>query len=315
MTRLTRLSFFLGAAVIAGCGGASETPLPEQGDVLDPATDPFWEERRSQDAYFPNGGYLLDRSIAGIVNRFSILGTEGGTAAIGFDLDGKVSEEGEEESCGHGDLASLEGTAGIDNQFAKVWDIIEPLVGEQVNALLLEAINEGRFLLVIELSEVDDLINDNDVTLTLMRGKLQPQVGASGFLLPSQTYGIDPDFPVSQITGAAIVNGVLEAGPIEVRIPIEIFDANFVMTIAAGRVRVSIDPETGAFTGMVGGTVNVQDIMDELLSTGAGAEAELIKPFLENNADLNKVGDVCEGLSSAIGFESTAGYVIHYPSD
>ena len=312
---MTRLSFVLCAAVIAGCSGDSGTSVPEQADAMAPGLDRFWEERRSEEAYFPNGGYLLDRSIAGIVNRLSIVGTEGGTAAIGFDLDSKVSEAGAEESCGHGDLASLEGTAGVDNQFAKVWDIIEPLVGVQVAALLLEAINEGRFLLVIELSEVDDLVNDDDVTLTLLRGKLQPQVGASGFLLPSQTYRIDRDFPVSQVTGAAIVNGVLEAGPIEVRIPIEIFDANFVLAIGEGRVRVTIDPVTRAFTGMVGGSVHVQDTMDELLSTGAGAEAEVIKPFLENNADMGKVGDVCERLSAAIGFEATAGYVIHEPGD
>lgn len=323
MKRVTRLIapvwmalwMVLCLSMLAGCGDDSAESIAQQADVAEDAPDRFWEERRSQEAYFPNGGFLLKRSIAGVVNQLLIRGTEEGTTALGFNLDGKVSEDGEEQSCGHGDLADFEGTAGVDNQFAKVWDIIELLVGEQVDALLLEAINEGRFLLIIELSEVDDLVNDDNVTLTLMRGKLQPQVGASGHLLPSQTYEIDRDFPISQVTGAAIVNGVVDAGPVEVRVPIEIFDADFVLGIGEGRVRLEIDPETGEFTGVLGGGVHVADTMAELLSTGASAEAEAIKPFLENNADMGKVDGVCELLSAGIGFVTTAGFVVHYPDE
>ena len=295
--------------MLVACGGedSSAGADVQQEDVV----DRFWEEPPSDRATFADGRFLLSRSAAAVISLLNLQGTVDGAQAMGFDLDGQVTEAGDPASCGHGDLNGLAGEPGVDNQFALVWDIIQPLVGVQVNALLLEAINEGRFLLMIELSDVDDLVNDANVTLRLLRGRLDPQVSASGHLLPSQTYGVDPDFPVSEVTGAAIVDGVLEAGPVQVRVPIEIFDANFVLPIEGGRVRVRIDPETGAMDGVLGGTVHVGEMMAELLSTGAAAEAELVRPFMENNADMDKMGDTCQRLSAAFGFSATAGFVLH----
>ncbi|MFT7623572.1 MAG: hypothetical protein ACI9WU_002755 [Myxococcota bacterium] len=289
----------------------ADTHTTAEADTAPP--DRFWEEPRVDAPYFEDGGYLAERSVAVVVTQLHLSGTVDG-AAVGFDLDGRDSPPGEEDSCGHGDAVSPDGTKGIDNQFAVLWDIIAPLVGEQVSALLLEAVNEGRFLVIMELTEVDDLVNDDDVTLTVLRGKLDPKVGASGQLLPSQTYTIDPDFPVSVVKGASIVDGVLEAGPVEVSVPIEIFDADFILRVEEGRVRLQFNPD-GTSSGLLGGNVHVGDILEELLDTGASAEVSLIQPLMEAQADIDRVDDTCERMSGAFPFATTSAFVVRYPEN
>ncbi len=67
-----------------------------------------------------------------------------------------------------------------------------------------------------------------------------------------------------------------------------------------------IDPETGAMDGVLGGTVHVGEMMAELLSTGAAAEAELVRPFMENNASLLYTSDSSHQLTGAFVFSPTA---------
>ncbi|MFT5430519.1 MAG: hypothetical protein ACI9OJ_001194 [Myxococcota bacterium] len=303
------------AALCFGCGADSETNQAADASMgADTVTERFWVESPESDEYFTEGGYLLPTTHATVVHQFSIDGEVEPGIAIGFDLDETVSPEGDESSCGHGDKSHDDFGPGIDNQFANVWDLIEPLVGPAIRALLQEAINEGRFLLIMELEGLDDPKNDDSVTLRVLRGQLEPAVGASGFLLPDQTFTIDREFPISVVENVAIVDGIIEAGPIEVAIPIEIFDANFTLRIRNGRLKFSID-EDGGFTGVLGGGIHVGDAIGELLETGAAAEAGLVQPVFESNADLGKSGDTCELISAAFGFATTPGYVVRYASD
>ena len=180
--------------------------------------------------YFEGGGELAEQSRTSVLQRLIFSGEIEPGVAIGFDLDGEDTQGAAEASCGHRDLVSPTGETGIDNNFALVWAFAEALIGEQVEALLQEAINEGRFLMLIELSGVDDMEADDDVTVTLSRGVLDPMVSSSGFLLPSQTYRVDDDFPASVVEGATLKDGGYEQAA-HVFGTIEIFDADFTLNL------------------------------------------------------------------------------------
>lgn len=261
--------------------------------------------------YFGGDGTLLEDSHANVVQRFFFTEEVSPGIADGFDLDGAVSPDGEADSCGHGDLQHPDGTAGIDNQLAKVWSsLLEPLVGEAVESLLQAAINEGRFLLGFELVGVDSLVQDDDVTLHLFRGSTEPLVSAEALLAPDQTLRVDPSTPTSTVEGVSIDNGMLTAGPVSFTLPIEILEANFPMVVHDGRLQMQID-EDGTMRGVIGGSITVADVLDELLATDAAAEAALVLPIFENNADMGFDGESCREFSTAFAFEATTAFVVH----
>jgi len=217
-------------------------------------------------------------------------------------------------SCGHGDFISPTGGPGIDNQMAMVWTLTADLVGEAIVALLQDGINEGRMLVMLELSGVDDLVNDDDVTLTVYRSTDIPLVNVAGFLLPDQTFLTDPSFPESVFEGAAIVDGHVKAGPFDLAFPIQAFNADFLLTLDDGYIEFDID-EQGRFNGHLGGFMDVHDVMDNMLQTNAAQEAELIYPIVEDLADVNRTKDGCTHLSAAIRFEGVTGFRITESED
>lgn len=134
-----------------------------------------------------------------------------GNVSIGLNLDGKVGPK---------DYTSPEGEKGIDNQLYRV-------IGCVAQYRTMGTINhfENEFMrsyddarIVIELTGVEDLINDNDVTVTTYRGSdglLQDATG-EGFI-PGGTERIDMRWGkeyMTQLKGK-IVNGVLTTNPVD----------------------------------------------------------------------------------------------------
>lgn len=295
------------AADVGAADVAPEAPTPdvEAPDVEDPAPAPR--------EYFADGGYMLANAHANVIRAFTFFTMDDDGVADGFDLDGLQSEDGDPAGCGHPDLTSPEGTEGVDNQLAKVWVAVGPIVGVQVENLLHGAINEGKVLLLVELEGVDDLVNDDDITVHVFRGILDPLIGTQGLISPAQTFYLDPDFGVSTVTGASIVDGEIDAGPVEFQLPIEILDADFVLKIRDGRIRVRID-EAGGFHGIAGGAISVPELTEELSNTGGNAEVQIVAPIFASNADLAPKGDGdCDLFSVAIGIEGVHAFVVRYP--
>ena len=261
------------------------------------------------DPYFEGEKYILADSHANVVRSMRIVGESEPGIALGFDLDGRVSEASDADTCRQPDLVDPEGRVGIDNQLAIIWPLVEPVIGEAVHALLQGAINEGRVLIIMELTGVDDLRNDDDVTLNLYRVSAVPEVGTFGFISPDQTYYYDYEGPLSTVEHAAIVDGEVLAGPVELQVPLRILDLDYVATVYQGRVRLQIR-EDGSFDGILGGGFDVAEWLETLYATNAAAEAMLVAPVFEGNADMEKIDGVCTKLSVAFKFEGTTGFVV-----
>jgi hypothetical protein len=267
-----------------------------------------------EDVFEVEGGFVLPQSHANVIREFSFFSEESEGIAEGFDLDGVNSEEPVEDSCYTIDRVDSEGRTGIDNQLAYIWTDLEGLVGEAANGLVQGAINEGRFLIMIELEGVDDLQNDDDVTVHILRGIADPDIGTKGLISPDQTFYADESASSSSVKNAQIIDGKLEAGPVEFIVPINILDADFGMQVRSGKVRIDIQPD-GSFEGLLGGFIKPAEFIADLMDTGARAEAQLIGPFFEDNTDHNRVDGDCTDFSAAFNFSGTTAFVVreNYP--
>lgn len=139
-----------------------------------------------------------------------------GTVSYGLNLDGEVSAE---------DFTNPAGEEGIDNQLYRALGCIAGYRKDGPYWFFENdfMINNGYNRWMIELSGVDDLVNDDDVTVTTYRGldKLFTDATGEGFIAGG-TQRVDARWGqsfVEEVKGR-IVDGVLTTDPIaEAKVP------------------------------------------------------------------------------------------------
>ena len=230
----------------------------------------------------------------------------------GFDIDGVVTEAGDGTGCGVVDYLSPDGTPGIDNAFARLRPALDTTEASALDAIVLEAINSGGLLAMVELHGVSDPSDDACVDMVVTSGLGTQMIGNDGFLLPGQTFDPDPAADVSEVKGAAFVDGVLEDGPVDLRLPFSFLDADVVFTLLDGRVRLERHPD-GRMTGTLGGGVAIQEISDLAHNTGIDETVEdLLDSLLGVTADLAPdEGGLCQQISITLELEAVRAF--YYP--
>lgn len=172
-----------------------------------------------------------------------------GKISKGMNLDGKVGEE---------DFVSPDGEKGIDNQLYRAIGCLAGYNNPQPYMTFFEgnAVRRNNFnRTLIEITEVDDLVNDTDVTVTTYRGLDNLLNDASGNnFLPGGTQRIDARFGKEFITSfkGKIEDGVLTTGTANLRLPLTIaFDSTGVHVIkdAQFRLRLTSDYAEGYIGG------------------------------------------------------------------
>ncbi len=183
-----------------------------------------------------------------------------GNVSYGLNLDGKVGAE---------DFTSPAGEQGIDNQLYRVIGCIGHYrtMGtiNHFENLFMRSYDDTR--IVIELTEVDDLANDNDVTVTTYRGSdglLQDATG-EGFI-PGGTQRVDLRWGkeyVSKLKGK-IVAGVLTTEPVDrVMLPWGVtFNTSGYHVFRGLQLKLQLDPE--AAEGLLAGYVDVENFTHHL---------------------------------------------------
>ncbi len=177
-----------------------------------------------------------------------------GGISYGMNLDGKVGPE---------DFASPEGEQGIDNQFYRAIACVDSFrVGGSLynfENTFLQQYPDSRLL--IELTDVDSLANDDDVTVTTYRGMSSLLGGATGKdYLPGGTQRVDlrwsKDY-VFKLKGK-IVDGVLTTEPIEWIMVPWAMTANVTafQEFRGMRLKLKVTPERAE--GLMAGYVDVE---------------------------------------------------------
>lgn len=186
------------------------------------------------------------------------------TVAPGFDLDGVDSTPASPgaDACGHADLASPSGERGIDNQLWSVVGCIKGYArGNTIDEFAKANIREGQRTILVRLAGVDDRTNDDAVELGIYSSPDPVPVDAQGAIMDRASLSITSDARHRNVTQARIVNGVVEAGPFELRLDFkgQFLKAEYALRDA--RVRLELGPD-GGLHGIVGGYWDVEQFYD-----------------------------------------------------
>ena len=178
-----------------------------------------------------------------------------GKIAIGLNLDGEV---------GASDFESPDGEKGIDNQLYRALGCINNYRGPDGTAYHFEnkyLQQYGVNRLMIELTDVDSLTNDDDVTVTTYRGLDGLLTDATGKdFIPGGTQRVDARWGKQYIQhfNGKIVDGILTTGVADLDIPWSVtFETSGIHSMRDIRFHLRLTPN-GA-DGLMAGYADVQD--------------------------------------------------------
>ncbi len=267
-----------------------------------------------------------------VAGRFSFLEfdrtDDGATVSRGFDLDGRDSDLSDIDGCRVADYRDAEPmpdavepftedsyARGIDNQFSAVWALIPEAARDSLAGLIQNSINDGTALIMFEVSDVEDWVNDDQVTVAVFSGTGAPLLTADGAVANGQTMDVRTEAAYGETNQGSIENGLLEAGPMNVELPVSFFNINFNLRLNGARIRARIDPETGEASGLIGGGTPVEAFL-EVLREGADQDSTVrgLLPVAESQlpalADLGIDADgFCQDLSAYLEFDAVEAFV------
>jgi hypothetical protein len=228
-----------------------------------------------------------------------------GEVAEGFDLDGRVSDDRDEEGCNQTDLTSPDGVPGIDNAFSALMPALELTEARVIEDLIAQFVNNGELLIAVELEDVDDRVNDPCVALNVVHVLPPVSLGTDGQIVRGQTFDPDLSVPITRAEGLALVDGVVEARNLEIVLPINIFDFDVTLVMRNAAVRLRLDPDGNGGSGEMAGGVDVETLTT-VVGTVASDIRDLAIDLIEGVADLSPRGDgTCAEMSTVMDFEGT----------
>lgn len=129
-----------------------------------------------------------------------------GAVAAGMDLDGVAGKE---------DFRGPDGASGVDNQLWRATGCVKPFRESSNADLARKTFMSARAPTIVELRGVDDLRNDPEVEVIVQAAADPLTKDARGGALAGATFEADPDPRLRAVTTGRIVDGVLEAGPVD----------------------------------------------------------------------------------------------------
>lgn len=285
-------------ALLLGCDDAGTTPAAEAPDAAAP------------DATVE----AVVRPRLAMLDSLDITREMPGRVALGFDLDGRVSDHRDDESCRNPDYTSPDGEPGIDNQLAILTPALDAAGADALPGLIRNSIRDGGLLVLLQLDGVDDQEDDDEVTLTLRIGDGRPLLGTDGELLSGQTFALAADSPDTVAESAWIEDGWLTAGPFELQLPIGVFDLLYRVTLRGAWLRARLTYDGGLAEGIIAGGIPVAELLEvaRVADSRVGGDpfSTLLGPILRREADLERDADgVCQAISGTFTFSAVSAFL------
>ena len=231
-----------------------------------------------------------------------------GTVSNGFNLDGTKDGRASAATCTHGKLRSPDGQTGVDNQLYRVEACIQNTRPDDAADGLInsEIMSNGINRLLVEITGVDDVVNDDHVEVMLAHGLDKLVQDANGTFIPGLTQRVD-DASAAYVfhTTGRIVNRTLITEPIE---NLEIGQRAFLTA------RLKIDLGSDSARGVLGGYHNVERLYR--FSTKTSGASPSFNAALHRNADGMKdlKSGQCTAISAAYDLEFTRAFIAHKPA-
>jgi hypothetical protein len=303
------LALTLAVPLMTACDAASTPLIAADADAGTTAAP----DAAAHDATSPDTRAPAPASRLTVIDTMGFATPEAGVDGTpGFDLDGVISDGRERESCGHADATAPDGTPGVDNQLASLVPLFTLAGLGAAEDLIQDAVTNGGLLLLFQLDGVDSWRDDPEVTLTLRAGAGVPLLGTDGLLLAGQTFGLHPESPETVAGAAAIRDGVLEAGPFDLQIPVEVFGLSYKLLLSESRVRARLTEDGGLADGLLGGAVAYEDLLEvgRLAARDDGSVLPAIEAVFGQALDLRPDADGrCSHVSGAFRFSAVSAFL------
>ena len=255
-----------------------------------------------------------ERTWSGVIYELRFGREEPSGVSLGDDIDGHVTSSSDPEGCFRPDLTSPDGVPGIDNQFARILPLVEAVGGEAIEGLVQGIINQGRLLLMMELSGLDSLVDDDCVHFDFFYGKGVPEISNQGFIVSGQTFDRDQEKPSVKIENVGLQSGVIEVEGLSMTLPLQVFDQSYILEIGRGTFFGEFTQD-GELIGYLSGAIDVEAVARRVeMIEGGGQVAALVPGFLRQQADLSPDDEgVCQELSITLTFKAKPAYLFVSP--
>lgn len=292
---LVRLFLVLVVAATLGCvdRGVTDPGQPDSGMGKPDATD-------------ENACGIASNQHNLVVRHVTFAGEDEPGVTRGLNLDGRVSEPGDAETCGQQDFVGPDGTEGIDNQFAELLPALDLVASfDSVQALIDRTINSGGLLLTFEMNRVESFENDECVEFTFSRGAGVPTIGADGRIEAGQTIDRDESSEPVRVDSVTLADGRIVAGPIDLSIPFTVDTFDIQLTIRNATIDANFDPD-GNLEGIIAGSIVIPEFVEAISDIEASADVlDLAARVLQNEADLARdESGQCQQISATLVFEA-----------
>ncbi len=249
------------------------------------------------------------------------LRTVQGKIAYGVDLDGAGSGQRTAISCPHENFVGLDGSKGVDNQYYRVegcmFGFREDGVGGYIEKYFNSVMRDGNWTMLIELTGVDDIKNDDDVSVGIYKGAdpmVRDAVGTN--ILSGASLQIDENPHYQHRVRGKIVNGVLTTDSVDIFVEPS---KNYIkpeMRFRGGRLKLELLPD-GTAKGVLAGYLNWKHMYnarsraggEQAIGKTCPAEYQALKSMADGYPD-PQTGE-CTAISAAYLIEAIPAFVIH----
>lgn len=228
-----------------------------------------------------------------------------GIVSNGFNLDGSKDGRGTATTCTHGKLSAPDGEKGIDNQLYRAQACIRSARPDDPADTLAnsEIVTNGVNRWLVEITGVDDVVNDDHVEVTFAHGLDKLPIDANGKFISGSTQRVD-EMASAYIfhTTGHIAKGTLVTEPIA---GLEVGQRAFV----SARLKLDLGPD-GA-RGVLGGSHAIERFYRSWAKTSG--PAPLFYAALQRNADAAKDSKTgkCTAISAAYDLEFVRAFILH----
>jgi hypothetical protein len=192
-----------------------------------------------------------------VLDRVDMLAVNSEGIAPGFDLDGMVSTAKSADGCGFPDVRNRWGEPGVDNQFAKVLNLLPPQVGSILPGALDTALAAGGMTMIVEPGYDTD---GRVVEVRILRGSGVPLLGTDGRILPSQSFALDDDPLLGTAAIAPTAGDTWTSEPFLLRFRMLFISTDVAFDLQQARLRL-VRGEDGELHGDVGGVVSLEHVL------------------------------------------------------
>lgn len=249
--------------------------------------------------------------------------------AYGRDLDGVASVGDDAESCGTSDFTSPDGVQGVDNELWRIMGCIDSyrrtaeFAGGAFEDYHVGAYRDGEVTTVMEITDVDDLQNDDYVEVGVYSSHEPTPYDSEKHGIGYASLTVTSNKLWHNTTTGKIVDGELITEPFDLRLKFGFTGRAAEYYIKQSRIHLQLN-EDGSASGDLAGYYDINHAYWHNFHDKSGA-FQVANGYtcasawraLESHADGIRDPETgkCTGISTAMKIEAVPAFLIHPPEE